>query len=143
MAPHHDLSTAPRQPPIYTRLRPNRDTHNVDRSPSPNSLELWTFVQHLQQASFPPRFNGGRDKGKAKRQDQDEGPSMQKGKKNKKERHQSANSALVTAVDYAGTQPLQDLLGHFHELMESPCTNHNYSVNHLYKDCQLLKRLLR
>jgi len=27
--------------------------------------------------------------------------------------------------------------------MESPCTNHNYPVKHLYKDYQLLKRLLR
>ena len=34
-------------------------------------------------------------------------------------------------------------MGHFHELMESPCTNHDYPVKHLYKDCQLLKRLLR
>ena len=33
-------------------------------------------------------------------------------------------------------------MGHFHELMESPCTNHNYPIKHLYKDCQLLKRLL-
>ena len=32
-------------------------------------------------------FNGGRDKGKAKRVDQDEGPSTQRGKKNKKDRH--------------------------------------------------------
>ena len=50
---------------------------------------------------------------------------------------------LVVVVDYVGTQPQQDPLGHFHELMESPCTNHNYHVNHLYKDCKLLRRLLR
>ena len=31
-------------------------------------------------------FNVGRDKGKAKREDQDEGPSTQRGKKNKKDR---------------------------------------------------------
>ena len=30
-------------------------------------------------------FNGGRDKGKAKRKDQDKGPSTQRGKKNKKD----------------------------------------------------------
>ena len=46
-------------------------------------------------------------------------------------------------ADQAGTQPRQDPLGHFHELMESPCTNHNYPIKHLYKDCELLKRLLR
>ena len=27
--------------------------------------------------------------------------------------------------------------------MESPCTNHDYPINHLYKDYQLLKHLLR
>ena len=26
--------------------------------------------------------------------------------------------------------------------MESPCTNHDYPIKHLYKDYQLLKRLL-
>ena len=31
-------------------------------------------------------FNGGWDKGKDKREDQDEGPSTQRGKKNKKDR---------------------------------------------------------
>ena len=46
-------------------------------------------------------------------------------------------------VDHVGTQPQQGPFGHFHELMESPCTNHDYPVKHLYKDCQLLKRLLR
>ena len=30
-------------------------------------------------------FNGGQDKGKAKHEDQDKGPSTQKGKKNKKD----------------------------------------------------------
>ena len=42
-----------------------------------------------------------------------------------------------------GKQPQQGLLDHFNELMESPCTNHAYPVKHLYKDCELLKRLLR
>ena len=27
--------------------------------------------------------------------------------------------------------------------MESPWTNHAYPIKHLYKDCELLKRLLR
>ena len=68
---------------------------------------------------------------------------MQRGKKNRKDRHRPANSTLVATADHAGTQPQQNPLGHFHELMESPCTNHDYPVKHLYKDCQLLKRLLR
>ena len=49
---------------------------------------------------------------------------------------------MVATTDHAGTQPQQDPLGHFHELMESPCTNHDYPVKYLYKDCQLLKCLL-
>ena len=68
---------------------------------------------------------------------------MQKGKKNKKDRHRSANSALVAMADHTGEQPQQDLPGHFHELMESPCTNHNYPVKHLYKDYELLKCFVR
>ena len=31
---------------------------------------------------------------------------------------------------------------HFDKLMESPCTNHAYTVKHIYKDCELLKRFL-
>ena len=46
-------------------------------------------------------------------------------------------------VDHIGMQPQQDLPSHFHELMESLCTNHAYLIKHLYKDCELYKRLLR
>ena len=67
---------------------------------------------------------------------------MQRGKKNKKDQRRLANSALVATADHTGKQPQQDLLGHFHELMESPCTNHAYPVKHLDKDCELLKCLL-
>ena len=52
-------------------------------------------------------FNGGQDKAKAKHEDQDEGPSTQRGKKNKKDRHRPANSALVTVADRMGKQPQQ------------------------------------
>ena len=88
-------------------------------------------------------FSGGQDKGKAKRKDQDEGPSIQKVKKNKKDRHRPANTALVAAADRAGKLPQQGLPDHFNKLMDSPCTNHAYPVKHLYKDCELLKRFLR
>ena len=50
---------------------------------------------------------------------------------------------MVATADHTGNQPQQDPPGHFHELMESPCTNHDYPIKHLYKDCELLKRLLR
>ena len=50
---------------------------------------------------------------------------------------------MVAAADHIGKQPQQGLSDHFNELMESPCTNHAYSVKHLYKDCELLKHFLR
>ena len=46
-------------------------------------------------------------------------------------------------ADHTDKQPQQGLLDHFNELMESPCSNHAYPVKHLYKDYELLKRLLR
>ena len=76
-APHLDLTTAPHQPPIYAWLEPNRGTCSGNRSPSTDGPRPPTFAQLPQQAPFSPRFNGGHDKGKAKCQDQDEGPSTQ------------------------------------------------------------------
>ena len=61
-APHLDLTATPCQPPIYVRLGPNQDACSVSRSPSPDSLEPWTFVQHPQQAPFLPCFNGAATK---------------------------------------------------------------------------------
>ena len=87
-------------------------------------------------------FNGGWDKGKVKRTDQDEGPSTQRGKKNKKDWRRPDNTALVVMADRMGKQPQQGLPDHFNKLMDSPCTNHAYPVKHLYKDCELLKRFL-
>ena len=52
-------------------------------------------------------FSGGRDKGKAKHEEQGECPSTQKGKKNKKDRRQPANLALVTAADRVSKHPQQ------------------------------------
>ena len=50
-------------------------------------------------------FNRGQDKGKAKRADQDEGPSTQRGKKNKKDRRRSDNTAFIAVADRMGKQP--------------------------------------
>ena len=70
-------------------------------------------------------------------------PPRRRGRKNKKYHHRPANSALVVTADHAGMQPQQGPSGNFYELIESPCTNHDYPIKHLYKDCQLLKHLLR
>ena len=88
-------------------------------------------------------FSGVRDKGKAKREDQDKGPSTLRGKKNKKDRRRPTNSALVAVADHMGKQPQQGLPDHFDKLMDSPYTNHAYLVKHLYKDCELLKCFLQ
>ena len=47
-------------------------------------------------------FSGGQDRGKAKHEDQGEGPSTQKGNKNKKDRRRPANLALVAVADRTG-----------------------------------------
>ena len=49
---------------------------------------------------------------------------------------------LVPMADHMGKQLQQGSLDHFNELMESPYTNHAYPAKHLYKDYELLKRLL-
>ena len=85
----------------------------------------------------------GRDKGKPKRTDLDEGPSTQRGKKNREDRRRTDDTALIAVADRATRQPQQGLPNHFNKLMDGPYPNHNYPVNHLYKNCQLLKRLLR
>ena len=88
-------------------------------------------------------FSEGQDRGKAKRAHQDEGPSTQRSKKNKKDQRRSDNTTMVAAADHTGKQPQQGLPDHFNKLMGSPCTNHAYPVKHLYKDCELLKCFLR
>ena len=50
---------------------------------------------------------------------------------------------MVATANHTGKQLQQDLPDHFNELIESSCTNNAYPVKHLYKDCELLKRILR
>ena len=81
LAPRLDSATAPHRPPVFARLKPNRDTRSSNRSPSPDGPGPRTFVQNPQQTPLPPRSEGGQGKGKTKRRDQDEGPSTQRGKR--------------------------------------------------------------
>ena len=76
-------------------LKPHTTHDLIDVTTNPTSGE----------EAVGANFNGGRDKGKAKREDQDKGPSMQRGKKNKKDRRRPANSALVAIADRVGKQP--------------------------------------
>ena len=41
-----------------------------------------------------------------------------------------------------GWKPTEGALNHFERLLEGPCPNHAFPVEHLYKDCGLLKRFL-
>ena len=50
---------------------------------------------------------------------------------------------MVAAPNRTAKQPQQGMPDHFNKLMDSPCTNHAYSVKHLFKDFELLKHFLR
>ena len=64
-----------------------------------HDLLVITMNHAFDEEAIRAVFSGDLDRGKAKREDQGEGPSTQKGKKNKKDRHRPTNPALVaTAV---------------------------------------------
>jgi len=70
-------------------------------------------------------------KGKAKwDEDADEGTSNQPSKKKNK---QWRKGLLMAADDCKGTP------NHFEKLLEGPCPNHAFPIEHLYKDCVLMK----
>jgi hypothetical protein len=84
-------------------------------------------------------FTNGRAKGKAKQEDQDEGPSLRQGKRKKNDRH-CPNPNTVVAADRTGKR--QGNADHFEQLLEKPCSNHGYPIKHKLKDWELLKRVL-
>ena len=47
----------------------------------------------------------------------------------------------VEATDRQDKRPPRN--NHFDQLLEKPCTNHGYPVSHKFKDCDMIKRLLR
>jgi len=62
------------------------------------------------------------------------------GRKNKKNRWPPATSE-VAAADRQDKHPPRN--NHFDQLLEKLCTNHGYPVGHKFKDCDMMKRLLR
>ena len=49
----------------------------------------------------------------------------------------------MAAADRKGDQkPTEGTTDHFEKLLEGPCLNHSFPVEHLYKDYDLLKRFL-
>ena len=49
---------------------------------------------------------------------------------------------MATADHKGGQKPTEGTTNHFERLLEGPCPNHASPVEHLYKDCGLLKRFL-
>jgi len=58
-------------------------------------------------------------------------------KKNQKRR---GGSLVATAEQKAGRAPTEGTLDHFDKLLEGPCPNHAFPINHMYKHCSLMKR---
>ena len=80
-------------------------------------------------------------KGKAKRdEDAVEGASNCPNKKKDKQRHEV--SLVASADRKGGRKPTEGTPDHFEKLLEGPCPNHAFPIEHLYKDCDLLKRFL-
>ena len=47
---------------------------------------------------------------------------------------------MVTTDRKGGQKPIEGTSDHFEKLLEGPCPNHAFFVEHLYKDCILMKR---
>jgi hypothetical protein len=77
---------------------------------------------------------------KEKQRDRDRPSSSREDKKNKKNRR-PPTAGEVPATKRQDKGPLRN--DHFNQLLEKPCTNHGYPVNHKFKDCDMMKRLLR
>ena len=78
---------------------------------------------------------------KAKCHDPDRPSSSHDDRKNKKNRWPPV-AGEVAATDRQDKRPPRN--DHFNQLLlEKPCTNHGYPVNHKFKDCDMMKRLLR
>ena len=49
---------------------------------------------------------------------------------------------MAAADCKGGRKPTEGTPDHFEKLIEGPCLNHAFPVEHLYKDCDLMKRFL-
>ena len=61
-------------------------------------------------------------------------------RKNKKQRCE--DSLVATADRKGGRKPAEGTLNHFEKLLKGPCLNHAFPVNHLLKDCCLMRWFL-
>ena len=75
-----------------------------------------------------------------KQRNRDRPSSSREDRKNKKNRQPPAAGEVAATERQDKRPPRND---HFNQLLEKPCTNHGYPVNHKFKDCDMMKRLLR
>ena len=80
-------------------------------------------------------------KGKGKR-DEDAGEGASNHLSKKKNKQQCEGSLVATANYKGGRKPAEGASNHFEKLLKGPCPNHSFPVEHLYKDCDLLKQFL-
>jgi hypothetical protein len=95
---------------------------------------------HLQQGGGGAVFERDQHAAKAKRHDPDRLSSSRDDRKSKKNRRSPA-AGKVAATDRQDKRPPRN--DHFSQLLEKLFTNHGYPVNHKFKDCDMMKRLLR
>ena len=72
----------------------------------------------------------------------DEGSSGRSGRKNKKNKKRWGGNFVAAADRKTGKAPMGQANDHFKKMLEKPCPNHQTRVNHLIKDCGLLKKWL-
>jgi hypothetical protein len=63
--------------------------------------------------------------------------------KRKRVRRQRVDASVGTVSQTGGRPPAEETPDHFEKLLEAPCLNHRCSVQHAYKDCELLREFLR
>jgi hypothetical protein len=73
-----------------------------------------------------------------------EGPANHDARRNKRKRRPLQGHEMTVAKhsqqQHERRQPRNE---HFEQLLEKLCTNHGFPVKHKFKDCDLMKRLLR
>ena len=77
---------------------------------------------------------------KVKRHGRNRPSSSHEDRKNKKN-HRPPTAGEVAATEHQDKRSLRN--DHFNQLLEKPCTNYGYPVNHKFKDYDMMKRLLR
>ena len=82
-----------------------------------------------------------RPKGKAKR-DEDIGEGASNRPNKKKNKQWREGSLMATANRKGGQKLAEGTPDHFEKLLKGPWPNHAFPIEHLYKDCVLLKQFL-